>query len=80
MKRGFYKLFLAAGIMVYFTIACNNPGKEDRDGHKDLEGAADPANMGGKLGGSQSLLDRQKDSTNLFNLNRNKKNKEEEKK
>lgn len=44
-------------------------GKADTDGHKDIEGNADPANTGGKLGGSQSEAERAKgmDSVNTTN-------------
>jgi hypothetical protein len=33
-------------------------GNEENDGNKSLEGEADPANTGGKLGGSQDPADR----------------------
>lgn len=68
MKTVSFKLLLISCFTICLFFSCDNPGKEDHDGHKDLEGAADPANMGGKLGGSQSPLDRQKDSTKLFKL------------
>ena len=53
------------GITVLLN-ACNG-GKSDADGHKDIEGRADPANTGGKLGGSQSHEERiQKDSASII--------------
>ena len=43
---------MAACAMVLAFSACS--GKSDRDGFKSLEGPADPANDGGRLGGDHA--------------------------
>jgi len=48
MKK-YFQLVLLAGMLMGSFAACT--GNADGDGHMSLEGAADPANDGGKLGG-----------------------------
>lgn len=53
------RLLLLLFVVIVGATSCDG-GKADSDGHKDIEGNADPANTGGKLGGSQSHAERAK--------------------
>jgi hypothetical protein len=65
MKAISLSKYLVFAITLLVLNSCNG-GKSDTDGHKDIEGKADPANTGGKLGGSQSEDERMrhKDTVN----------------
>jgi hypothetical protein len=61
MKTSSIKLLFISGLITLFLSACTNDYDkvhEETDGKKSLEGDADPANTGGKLGGSQSPAER----------------------
>ena len=68
MKRSSFRFILFSGLLAFSLAACNG-GKADRDGNKSIEGAADPANTGGKLGGSDKTApsSAQPDSTAATN-------------
>jgi hypothetical protein len=53
MKTIFLKCFMLSFFILLFISSCES-GKADKDGNKSLEGPADPANRGGKLGGPQT--------------------------
>jgi hypothetical protein len=58
------QLLLISALISIFVLSlssCGNGGNADYDGNKSIEGHADPANTGGKLGGSQDPSDRMKD-------------------
>ncbi|MCW3104792.1 MAG: hypothetical protein JWO09_3232 [Bacteroidetes bacterium] len=51
MKRSSLRFILFSGLIALSFAACKG-GNADKDGNKSIEGSADPANTGGKLGGS----------------------------
>jgi len=51
MKK-YFRMAMAAGVLALALSACN--GNSEHDGFKSLEGSADPANDGGKLGGEHA--------------------------
>jgi len=59
MKK-YIQVLLLSGLLITSFAACT--GKADSDGHRDLEGSADPSNDGGKLGGSDAA-----DSLRIYN-------------
>jgi hypothetical protein len=58
MKIKFINRLLLLMFFVTVGLTSCDGGKSDTDGNKDIEGNADPANTGGKLGGSQSEVER----------------------
>jgi hypothetical protein len=54
MKRSSLRIILFSGLLALSFAACNGGGNAGHDGNKSMEGAADPDNTGGKLGGSDA--------------------------
>lgn len=50
--KNYFKSALVCCVMLCAFAACT--GHSDRDGFKSMEGSADPANDGGKLGGEHA--------------------------
>jgi hypothetical protein len=65
MKSAPIKLFTLLAASLFIIAACENTGKGEFDGHKSIEGKSDPANTGGKLGGSQAETDRMNDKDSV---------------
>ncbi|HEX8516497.1 MAG TPA: hypothetical protein VF868_09885 [Bacteroidia bacterium] len=56
MKKTIILSITAASALIF--ASCGNGGNADSDGHKSIEGHADPANTGGTIGGSNSHAER----------------------
>jgi hypothetical protein len=67
MKKSYIKYLILPSLVIFSLSACDGGGEADFDGFKSLEGRADPANTGGKWGGSQAPVKRLKlkDSTRV---------------
>jgi hypothetical protein len=54
MKRSSFRFILFSGVLAFSLTACSG-GNAGKDGNRSIEGSADPANTGGKLGGSDKM-------------------------